>query len=204
MKCDVDLDFGSRSEILSLIDYTSAVLENGEKHNSGIYVNEVPKNILTNNASIDYKKAEDLGYFKLDILNNNLYKQVKSPQHLDELLAKPINWDRLKEPEFVKKLVHIGNYSEMILRLKDPIDSIEKLALLLAIIRPGKKYLQGLPWNIIEKSVWDRNDDEGYSYKRSHALAYALTIIIDIQLLAEKEIMLNQLAKLQRKNIRKS
>jgi len=186
MKSDIDIDFGNRNEILSLIEYTSAVLETGEKHSSGIYITEAPKNILTGNSSLDYKKAEELGYFKLDILNNNLYKQVKSPEHLEELLARPINWNKLKEPEFVKKLVHIGNYSEMILRLKDPIDSIEKLAMFLAIIRPGKKHLQGLPWNIIEQSVWERDNADGYSYKRSHALAYSLTIIINIQLLEEK------------------
>jgi hypothetical protein len=183
---DVDLDFGNRNEILSLIEHTSAVLENGEKHNSGIYTTEITKNILSGMASIDYKTSENLGYFKLDILNNNLYKFVKSPQHLEELMAKPINWNKLMQPEFVKKLIHIGNYAEMILKLSDPIDSIEKLAMFISIIRPGKKHLQGLPWNVIERAVWDRDNSDGFTFKKSHAMAYSLAIILNVHILEEQ------------------
>lgn len=184
-KADIDIDWANRTEILSKIEHIPAVLEDGKKHPSGVYVTDIPKNILTGNSNIDYKKAEDLGYFKIDFLNNNLYKSIKSPKHLEELLKKLVPWNKLMEPEFVKKLVHIGNYSKMILDLPEPIDSVEKLAMVISLIRPGKKYLQGLPWNIIEKSIWNKEED-GYQFKKSHALAFSLSIVVQINLLVEE------------------
>lgn len=185
MHTDIDIDLPNRNDLLSLIDYIPAVLEDGKKHPSGIYVTDIPKNILTGNTNIDYKKAEELGYFKLDLLNNNLYKLFKSPQHMEELLKKPVPWNKLREPEFVKKLIHIGNYSKMILDLPEPIDSIERLAMFMSLIRPGKKHLQGLPWNIIEKSIWNK-EENGYMFKKSHAISYSLLCIIHINLLVEE------------------
>ena len=43
IKTDIDLDFGSREELLSHIEYTPAILESGVKHNSGIYVISFPQ-----------------------------------------------------------------------------------------------------------------------------------------------------------------
>lgn len=185
IKFDVDLDFGDRNEILSHIDYTPAILEDGVKHNSGIYVTTVPQNPISGFASIDYKKAEDLGYFKLDILNQSVYKLVKSPQHLEELLSKEVNWSKLLEKDFVGQLVHISNYADMIRHLPEPVRSIENLACFLAIIRPGKKHLQGLPWSIVERSVWDKHSDEGYTFKKSHALSYAILVTLHMAALED-------------------
>jgi|ERR1039457_4050994 hypothetical protein len=182
---DIDIDFADRNEILSFIDYTSAILEDGVKHNTGIYTTAIPQNPITGFASINYKKAEDLGYFKLDILNQSVYKLVKTPTHLEQLLEKEPNWSKLRDKNFVGKLVHIGNYADMIQHLPEPINSIEKLSMFLSIIRPGKKHLQGLPWNIIEKTVWDREDVDGYSFKRSHALSYSILVTLHMAILEE-------------------
>lgn len=184
-KADIDLDFGDRSEILSHIDYTPAILEDGAKHNSGIYVSAIPQNPISGFASIDYKTAETLGYFKLDILNQSVYKLVKSPSHLEELLAKERNWKLLLDSAFVAKLVHVGNYADLIKHLPEPIDSIKKLAMFLSIIRPGKKHLQRLPWSIVEKTVWVKESDEGYSFKKAHALSYSLLVTLHMALLEE-------------------
>lgn len=184
---DIDLDFGSRNDILSHIDYTPAIISQNNKHNSGIYVTAVPQNPITGYASIDYKKAEELGYFKLDILNQSVYKLVKSPEHLEELLCKKVNWSKLLDKEFISGLVHIGNYGDLIKRLPEPITNIEQLAMFLAIIRPGKKHLQGLPWNIVSKTVWDQKIDEGYVFKKSHALSYALLCTLHMALIEEKQ-----------------
>jgi hypothetical protein len=185
MKSDIDLDFGNRNEILSHIDYTPAVLDNGSKHLSGIYVTAVPRNPITDLASIDYKMAEDLGYFKIDILNQSVYKLVKSPEHLEHLLSREVNWSRLKDENFVKQLIHIGNYYDLISKLPQPITSIEELALFLAIIRPGKKYLQGLPWDIVRKTVWDRENTDGYAFRKSHALSYSILVTLHMAILEE-------------------
>ena len=183
---DIDIDFGDRNQILQLIEHIPAVLENGNKHPSGVYVTTIPQNPITEFASIDYKKAEELGYFKIDFLNQSVYKLVKSPTHLEQLLAKEPNWGLLHNRNIVEKLVHIGNYYDLIQKLPEPIDNVEKLACFLATIRPGKKHLQGLPWNIVEKTVWNREDTDGYTFRHSHALSYSLLVCINLNLTEEQ------------------
>jgi len=187
---DIDLDFSDRNQILQLIEHTPAILENGTKHPTGIYLTAIPQNPISGLASLNYKKAEESGYFKIDFLNNSVYNLIKSPAHLEELLAKEVNWKRLLDKGFVNKLVHIGNYADMIQKLPEPITNINHLAMLLAIIRPGKKHLQGLPWNIIEKTVWDKDDSQGYVFKRSHAIAFSILIILQLHALEELENIL--------------
>ena len=182
---DVDIDVANREEILSHIEYIPAIITHDKKHNSGIYITSIPTNPLTNFASIDYKTAENLGYLKLDLLNQSVYKLIKSPEHLEQLLSKEPNWKLLNDKNFVEKLIHIGSYYELIQKLPEPINSIETLAMFLAIIRPGKKHLQGLPWNIIEKTVWDGDNNNGYIFKKSHSLAYSLCIMVNMNILEE-------------------
>lgn len=61
------------------------------------------------------------------------------------------------------------------------IDSIEKLAMFIAIIRPGKKYLIDKvinnSWDSINDKIWIK-ENTGYQYKKSHAIAYALSITV--------------------------
>ena len=184
---DVDIDFKNRNEILALIDHTPAILVDRTKHATGIYATAIPQNPITGYASLDYKKAEELGYFKFDFLNQSVYKQVKSPEHLEKLLTKEVNWNKLKDKNFVRGIVHIGNYANLIHRMPEPIDSIEKLAMFINLLRPGKKHLQGLPWNIIEKTIWDRDESDGFSFKRSHSLAYSYLIILAMALKEEQD-----------------
>jgi hypothetical protein len=184
---DIDLDFGDRNEILSHIDYTTAIIDHKTKHNSGVYITLIPQNPITGFASIDYKKAEELGYFKLDILNQSVYKMIKNEQHLEDLLNHEIHWARLLEESFVKQLVHIGNYYDLIRHLPESITNINHLSMFLAIIRPGKKHLQNLPWSIVEKTVWDKEHTEGYSFKKSHSYAYAHMIVMQMAFIESQE-----------------
>jgi DNA polymerase III alpha subunit len=54
----------------------------------------------------------------------------------------------------------------------------------ISLIRPGKKHLIGKTWREIAETIWDR-DEEGYSFKRSHAVAYAQLVVVHMNLLAE-------------------
>ena len=63
--------------------------------------------------------------------------------------------------------------------------SVEQLAMILAIIRPGKKYLVGKSWDEIAKEVWEK-PTEGYYFKHSHAVAYAVAIVVQMNLICEK------------------
>jgi hypothetical protein len=54
----------------------------------------------------------------------------------------------------------------------------------LAAIRPGKKHLIGLPWSEVTNTIWEK--EEGvYTFKKSHAVAYAHLVVVHINLLEE-------------------
>ena len=83
---DIDIDFGDRDVVLSKLQHRVARLDTGKKHNTGVYVTEIPHNPIDNISTIDYKIAEDRGYFKLDFLNVSIYKDVRDEAHLQELM----------------------------------------------------------------------------------------------------------------------
>ena len=185
---DIDLDFGDRNRALALLKHHPAgIIRNGSitKHNSGVYVTRVPEDPFSNTASIDYKDAEARGYTKLDFLNVSLYAQVRSPAHLDELIAKEPDWAKLYDPEFCSKLIHINNHYNTLINMPEAVTSIPRLAMFLAIIRPAKRHLIGLPWKEVAKTIWDKPLD-GYYFKKSHSISYAILIAVHMNLLCEK------------------
>ena len=40
---DVDIDFGDRTQLLKHVPSVGARLENGNKHNTGVYFNRIPQ-----------------------------------------------------------------------------------------------------------------------------------------------------------------
>ena len=76
---DIDIDIANRNKLLNLIKNTPAMIERDgkqTKHNTGVYFHEVPENPFTGMCTVDFKRAEELGYFKLDILNVNIYEHI--------------------------------------------------------------------------------------------------------------------------------
>lgn len=186
---DIDIDFGDREKVLSVINYIPAAMRNVKpirKHATGVHVTDVPYDSVNDMASLDYAEAEKRGYFKLDLLNVHVYNHVRDELHLIELMREP-NWNRLKDREFVEKLIHLGNQYHVLRSMPEPVDTIPRLAMLLAIIRPGKKHLVGKPWKEIAKTVWDK-DHTGYTFKRSHSCAYAHLIVVHMNLLEEQSL----------------
>jgi hypothetical protein len=154
-------------------------------HATGVYITDVPYDPVHNIASIDYTVADKRGYFKLDLLNVHVYTQVRDEAHLLELMKEP-NWSNLKDPVFVEKLIHLNNQFYNIQKMPEPIDSIPRLAMFLAVIRPGKKHLIGERWTDVSKTVWDKGTD-GYIFKRSHSCAYSQLVVVHMNLLYEQE-----------------
>lgn len=188
MNFDIDIDFGDRSKILEHIKHVPAAMRKVNpmrKHNTGVYVTEVPYDAINDMANIDYAEAEDRGYLKLDLLNVHVYSQIQSELELIDLMVDP-NWKLLRNSEFVSKLVHLSNHYNSMLKMPEPVDSIPRLAMMLAIIRPAKKHLIGQTWKEVGESVWEKND-EGYSFKKAHAIGYAWLVAVHMNLL-EKEI----------------
>jgi len=181
---DIDIDLADREKLLALIPHINAMKLNGdkmEKHISGIYLTAIPHNPLTNMATIDYKEAEDRSYFKLDLLNMGLYQKIDSEEELNFLLTLPPQWDKLLDREFCSKLVHISNHYNIIKTMQP--DSIDKLAMVLAIIRPAKRHLLGKSWDDIEKEIWVKPTDGTYHFKKSHSFAYAHLVVLNMNLL---------------------
>ena len=181
---DIDIDFGDRDKLLSLIKHTPAAMRNVKpmrKHATGVYITDVPYDPANNMASIDYTVADKRGYFKLDLLNVHVYSQVRNEAHLIELMTEP-DWGKLKDPIFVEKLIHLNNQYYNLQKMPEPVDSIPRLAMFLAVIRPGKKHLIGEKWSEVTKTVWDKGTD-GYVFKKAHAIAYANLVVVHMNLL---------------------
>jgi len=189
IQTDIDIDFGNRDKVLSLIKHIPASMRHVtplRKHATGIYVTDIPYDPIHDMASIDYSEAEDRGYLKLDFLNVHVYEKVKDEKHLEKLMQTP-NWDRLKDKTFVESLIHLGNQYNNLVKMPEPINSIPRLAMFLAVIRPGKKHLIGSTWSEVAKTVWDKGTD-GYTFKKAHAVAYATLVVVHMNLLEENEI----------------
>jgi hypothetical protein len=184
---DIDIDFLNRTSVLDVIKHVPASLEDGKKHNTGVYCHEIPTNPLTGNASIDYKAADARGYFKIDFLNVSAYEGVRSEEHLKELLAAEPLWDLLEDPAVCDQLFHINGYHNLIAKLKPK--SIEELSMFLALLRPGKKHLipvcEKEGFQGVENEIWTKTDD-AYFFKKAHAVAYAHVIVVQLNLLCER------------------
>lgn len=187
---DIDIDFLDRKKALNVIKHIPASIrdDNGtfKKHNTGVYCQSVPYNPLTDTASIDHKLADTRGYFKIDFLNVSAYQGVRDEQHLVELLNTEPIWELLEEKDVCDKLFHINGYHQLLKELAPK--SIMDLAMILAMIRPGKKHLipqckeQG--FDAIKDEIWTKTADT-YFFKKSHAHSYAVLIIVQMNLLCE-------------------
>ena len=182
---DVDIDFYDREKALKLFKHTPAsmIKENKiEKHKTGVYFHSIPTDPVTKYSSIDYKKAEDRGYFKIDCLNVNIYKNVANEQELVELMIQEPNWDMLKDKKIVDELFHLNGHFNIVSKLEPK--TIEQLAAVLAIIRPAKRQLMHKYWKDIMQEVWVKPTDGSYFFKKSHAVAYAQAIVVQMNLIA--------------------
>ena len=183
---DIDIDFKDRTDILNKLHHIPASIikdNNVARHNTGIYFHEIPVDPFTGNATLDYKKAEELGYFKIDCLNVNMYKDVESEEHLLRLIDTEPDWELFQHSEIVEQLFHIHDHFNIVSQMKP--QSVEQLAMVLAIIRPAKRSLLGESWQSIQKQVWLKPIDNSYYFKKSHAMSYALAIIVQLNLLVD-------------------
>lgn len=181
---DIDIDFADRDIILSQLNHRVAKLDTGKKHNTGVYVTECPHNPVDNLCTIDYKTAEDRGYFKLDFLNVSIYKDVKDETHLISLMRKEPLWELLEHKDFVEKVFHLSGHESLLRQLKPT--SVSQLAAALAIIRPAKRHLANERWETIMKEVWKKPENGEYYFKKAHAMSYAMACVVHMNLLCEQ------------------
>ena len=185
MSADIDIDLADRDQLLKLIRATTACqLHQGQvrRHNSGVYVTDIPYDPVNACAAIDYETAEQLGYFKIDLLNMTVYKLIRDQVHYDKMLSLEPPWSRLwTDSDWATQLVHIGNYGELLCTMRP--DSIPRMAAFISIIRPGKAHLQNRPWETVFASVWDGDASRGFVFKQSHAISYAALVALHMNLM---------------------
>ena len=181
---DIDIDFADRKQILEKIEHRVAKLDTGKKHNTGVYVTEIPHNPVDKLSTIDYETAEDRGYFKLDFLNVSIYKDVRDEIHLQELMTKEPLWELLEQKDFVDLVFHLSGHDSLLKQLKPT--SVEQLAATLAIIRPAKRHLANETWQTILTEVWKKPTNGEYYFKKAHAVAYAVSVVVHMNLICEQ------------------
>ena len=184
---DIDIDFIDREEALKHFKHVRASRVDDNKlvkHNTGVYMHEVPLNAVENVCAIPYNEAEDVGLFKLDFLNVSLYKGIKNEQHLTQLMETEPLWDLLEQDDFTNLLFHVNGHGQILRKLKPT--SIPQLAAVLAMIRPAKRHLIGQPWDTVLKEVWTKPTNDEYFFKKSHATAYAVAVVVQMNLICEQ------------------
>ena len=183
---DIDIDFVDRDAALKLFDHTVASRydnNNLVKHNTGVYLHEVPVDLETGLCSIDYESAEENGFFKIDFLNVGIYKGVRNEEHLTQLMNTEPLWDLLEQDDFVNLLFHVNGHGSILRQMKPT--TVEQLAAILAMIRPAKRYLIGKDWTTVMNEVWQKPQSDEYFFKKSHATAYAVAIVVQMNLICE-------------------
>jgi len=146
-------------------------------HPSGVYLEPVPIDPLTNLAAFDYEYGNEKGFMKVDVLNNSVYSEFNSKADVLKCLEIEPDWDYLKDENIVKSLPHIGKHYDLIKKIQPK--SVEELADVLALIRPGKidqidNYIKDKAK--VRKNLYKRSG--GMYFKKSHAISYAVMIVV--------------------------
>ena len=190
---DIDLDVKERDKTASL--FPKAVIASQlttdkkhlTKHNSGIYFQQIPVIPNTRLAAFPYKQAEkDFGFFKVDLLANHVYDLIESQEELDRLLAEPVDWSWFQDHRFFEKgLFHLGGKWEFLCQ-KYPPQSIQDVAALLNLKTPAKAYLyeESRSWDDVRALIWKKEESGKYSFKKSHAVGYAIVTTLHAKLMA--------------------
>ena len=183
---DIDIDFKDRSEACAVVEHIPASMRNkGQltKHPSGIYLQDIPRHPFLGCSALTYGDAELNGYFKIDFLSNSVYEGVRDKNHLIDLMNREVPWDLFLDKSVVSRLSHIHNHYGIVKHIQPR--SVDDLSVVLALLRPGKKHLCFQPREVIFREIWEKSGD-AYLFKRAHAVAYAVSIVVQLQLLIER------------------
>ena len=184
---DIDIDFVDRDHALKLFKHVPASRIDNDRlvrHNTGVYLHSVPTSAAEAVCMVPYDHTTAEEYFKIDFLNVGIYKGVRDEIHLIQLMESEPLWDLLEQDEFVNLLFHVNGHGSILREMKPT--NVEQLAAILAMIRPAKRYLIGKDWSTILREVWQKPENDEYYFKKSHATAYAVAIVVQMNLICEQ------------------
>lgn len=185
---DIDIDFSGTFNPNSLFKKAvpASMIKNNDilKHPCGYYLQNMAIDELTGLAAIPYEEAEVVGYFKIDFLHINVLDNFKSKTEIRQLVKKEPNWDLLLDEKIVSTLFQIGKQFNIISQVKPR--SIQELADVVAMIRPAKRQLLGeylINRDNTRNKLYRQGLDDKSSFKKGHAIAYSLTIVLQLHLI---------------------
>lgn len=188
-RADVDIDFSSRFEpnVVFPTWCRASLIKNEElsPHPCGYYPQNIPVDQVSNLAAIPYEEAEELGFFKLDFLVNHVYDHFESREEILELLNIEPDWSILLQREHFdnQKIFQLSKHYDLMLRLRP--SSVQDVADAIALIRPGKSSVIQLyiaQKEIVRPLLYEQSEE--YSFKKSHAIAYSLVIVLQLHLIS--------------------
>jgi hypothetical protein len=184
MNADIDIDTPSNFDPTEIFNWLRASMVKDAQlvaHPCGVHPQTVPGDPISGLAAIPYREAQAHGYFKIDFLHLGVYDNFSSRDEIDALLELEPDWNLLVDENVQQKLFQLSKHGDILNTVKPK--NIEELADVLALIRPGKRQLLKLYMAHRESTrrILYARDEQGYSFKKSHAVAYAL--VIKLQLL---------------------
>ena len=114
-----------------------------------------------------------------------MYAHFSSHDEIKELIKHPPDWTLLKIPSVVDQLFQLSRHYDLVSQVAPT--SVIELADCLALIRPQKRFL--LKYYLQDRVKFRpelykfEKHDEGYAFKKSHAIAYALVVILQLHLI---------------------
>lgn len=187
---DIDVKTGTDKDAFGVRSY----VYNEEKlklipHSSGYFLpsadltgDDIPIDPVSGLSALDADEGEELGFFKVDLLTNTSYNMFGSKDEvLKAMDVSNFDWSVFQKKEVVEELPHINKHYSIIRQLQP--QSVEDLADVLALIRPGKidlfdDYLADKVKT--RKRLYKRPSNGGMYFKKSHAIAYAMMIVVVI------------------------
>jgi DNA polymerase III alpha subunit len=182
---DIDIDTQTTFDPLLIFGAVAAsMVKDGviSKHPVGVYFQNIPVDPISNLAAIPYEQAEELGYFKIDMLHLSVLDHFDNKEEIRILSRTEPDWSLLKSPSVVAKLFQLSKHYDTVSRITPT--SVQELADCVALIRPGKRFLlEGYLKNkeLIREELYRKSDK--YYFKRAHAISYATTIVLQLHLI---------------------
>ena len=185
---DIDIDLQTNFDPLDIFTEATraSMVKNNDliKHNVGVYFQSIPIDSMTGLAAIPYQQAEEVGYFKVDFLHLSLLDVFETKEEIRELLKLEPDWSLLLKEDVVEKLFQIHRQYNLVSKLAPK--SVEELADLIALMRPGKRHLVDAYIKdkaLVREELYRKPDDGKYYFKKAHAISYALNIVLQLHLI---------------------
>ena len=180
---DIDIDVAENKSVRDLFSFSTraSMIQDGnlKAHPVGLYFQNIPVDDVTGLSAIPYKDGMEYGFFKIDFLNLSLLQTISTKEELRKLARDEPNWDLLLRKDCVDRLFQLKNHFDVLQKIKPK--SILELAEVIALIRPGKVHLiDTYIANKAEarKTLWLKTTQP--YYKKSHAIAYAHNIVVQM------------------------